>query len=87
MWISDDSVICGGCPSEAEQWIAGGEEGNPGCVNNHTLHEGDVRWQGMHATPCHLCALLGNMVKVTARTCLHTKSTRRNRLGSTGFAM
>jgi len=37
--FSSDSVVCGECPSEAKQWGAGGEEEDPGCMLNHTLHE------------------------------------------------
>jgi hypothetical protein len=30
--FSSNSVVCDKRPSGAKQWIAGGEEGNPGCV-------------------------------------------------------
>src|SRR5271154_6955825 len=33
--FSSDSVVCGECPSEAKQWTAGGEKGDPSCVFNH----------------------------------------------------
>jgi hypothetical protein len=41
------SVVCDERPSEAKQWTAGGEEGNPGCIFNDTLHWCDVRWWGI----------------------------------------
>jgi hypothetical protein len=86
IWFSSDSVICGECPSEAKQWTAGGEEGDPGCVTSIRFTTETCGGKQISRTG-PLLPPLGKRVKVTVQACLHGKSTRRNRPGGSGFAM